>query len=214
MEAWIQETLAQYAFQPWLVYGTICSFMLASAFGLPIPEEVVLLSAGLVGYAALHPATVIPPGASVVNVYTLATVSFVAVLVADFLIFSIGRRFGPRALRNRFFSRLLDEEKLVRTETWMKRYGYWTVILFRFTPGVRFPGHLMCGALGLSRGKFIAVDMFAAGISVPTQVLLVAFYGDQIIKYLQKFKIAIFVALALAVIGLIAHKLLARRQKA
>ena len=43
------EFFAAYAYQPMLVYSFIVLFMTASSFGLPIPEEMTLVSAGLVG---------------------------------------------------------------------------------------------------------------------------------------------------------------------
>lgn len=210
MEEFISQIFAQYAYSPFLVYGAICAFMLMSAFGLPIPEEVVLVSAGFIGYMALNPAEYPPPypGAHGVNVYVLAAVAFVAVLGADFLIYYIGKRLGPRLFRQSWFQRMVSDKSLVRVQRWMRAYGYWTVILFRFTPGVRFPGHLTCGAMGLSPWKFISVDAIAAGFSVPTQVLLVSFYGQYILQYFTKFKIFFFSALGVAFVLFVVHKII------
>lgn len=198
MEALVHEVFAEYATQPWLVYGAICLFMLMSAFGLPIPEEVVLVSAGLIGYVALKNPS-IDPNASVVNVYILATVALFAVLGADFLIYSIGKRLGPKLFRTRRFSRMVSEKSLEKIQRWMWDYGSLTVVVFRFTPGVRFPGHLMCGAMGIPAWKFLAIDWIAAGLSVPTQVMLVAFYGEFILQYFTRFKIVVFSGLAIFV---------------
>ncbi len=202
MEQTISEVFSQYAYSPWLVYGAICLFMLLSAFGLPLPEELVLISAGFVGYMSLNPELYPPPSADAksVNVYVLAAVSFFAVIGADFLIYYIGRWIGPPLFKRRWFTRLVSEANLEKIRGWMHKWGYWAVILFRFTPGVRFPGHLMCGAMGLSRWKFIAIDSIAAGLSVPTQVLLVSFYGEYILKYFKQFKIYV---ISIAITGVI-----------
>lgn len=209
----ISDVFALYAYSPWLVYGAVCLFMLLSAFGMPIPEEVVLLSAGFVGNMALHPDQYPPPspGAESVNPYVLATVVFFAVLGADFLIYSLGRKFGPRLFRMRFFSRMVNDQALNTIQKWTKKYGYWAVFIFRFTPGVRFPGHLMCGAMGLSPVKFLAVDTVAAGFSVPTQVLLISFYGEVILGYLKPFKVYLFSAMAIGLIGFLTYKFVLQR---
>lgn len=214
MEAAISEILSQYAYSPWLVYGAICGFMLLSAFGLPIPEEVVLVSAGFVGYMSLNPATFPPPypGAQSVNVYILSAVAFFAVMGADYLIYHLGRHFGPKLFKMRFFSRMVSDDALTKIQRWTKRYGYWAVFIFRFTPGVRFPGHLMCGAMGLSPWRFIGVDALAAGISVPTQVLLVSFYGEYILQYLSRFKIALFSVMGAALVIFIVYKFVQKRK--
>lgn len=202
MEQFIIETLTHYAYSPWLVYGAIWAFMIMSAFGLPIPEEVILVSSGLVGHMSLNPATYPPPypGAESVNVYVLAAMAFAAVIGSDYLIYFLGEKFGPRLFKMRWFSRMVSEASLEKIQRWTRKYGYWAVIIFRFTPGVRFPGHLMCGAMGLSRWKFLAVDTIAAGLSVPTQVLLVSFYGEYILKYFGKFKLYLFSALGIALV--------------
>ncbi len=201
MEEFVREFFSAYVYYPYSIYGGILLFMLASGFGLPIPEEVVLVSAGIIGYLSLNPSDALPPpypGAPTVDVYVLAAVALFSVLFADFLIYTLGKRFGPRFFRTKFFSRLMTPERMSRAQSWVKKYGYFTVFIFRFTPGVRFPGHLMCGAMGLSPYKFVAVDSFAALISVPTQVLLVSFYGEAILHYMKEFKIILFSLFAIA----------------
>lgn len=211
MEQLVHEIFGQFAHQPFIVYASVCGFMVLSAFGLPIPEEVVLISSGLIAFVALkNPPT--DPNIAVVNVYVLAAVAFVAVMGSDYLIYCLGRWGGPKLFRSRWFSRLVSEASVSRIQRWMRKYGAWTVIVFRFTPGVRFPGHLMCGAMGLPTWKFLSIDWIAAGISVPTQVLLVAFYGEYILQYFTQFKVVFFSALALVVTVILVNKYLARRR--
>lgn len=187
--------------------------MLLSAFGLPIPEEIVLISAGFVGHMALHPADYPPPypGAPSVNIYVLAFVSFVAVMGSDFLIYVLGKKFGPRMFKMKWFARLISENALDRIQRWTRKYGAWAVFAFRFTPGVRFPGHLMCGAMGLSPWRFVGVDMIAAGISVPTQILLVSLYGETILRYFGQFKLYLFSTFGVLLIAFLIYKVIQRR---
>lgn len=212
MEQLINDFFAQYAYQPWLVYGGIVLFMAASAFGLPLPEEVVLISAGLIGAKAMNPELYPPPtpDASRVNPYLLAVVALLAVMGSDYLIYWIGKRAGPRLFRTKFFSRFLTPATTERIKRWVNKYGYWAVILFRFTPGVRFPGHLMCGAMGLSAWKFAAVDFIAAGLSVPTQILLLCFYGEEILGHLRRYKLMALSILAAFLAVWIVRKLIDR----
>ncbi len=189
--------------------------MILSAFGLPLPEEVVLVSAGLVGYTSLHPDKFPPPfpGAPVVNVYILAAASFVSVVLSDYLIYFLGQRYGKRILRGKFFSRLINSRRLGKIEDWVKAYGYFACVIFRFTPGIRFPGHLMCGAMGLNTLAYLAVDSTAALISAPTQVLLAAFYGNEILHYLKEFKICVIVAGVIVLSYIYIKKVRERKQE-
>jgi membrane protein DedA with SNARE-associated domain len=213
MEHIITELFSQYAYSPLLVYSAICVFMILSAFGMPIPEEIVLISAGFVGHMALHPADYPPPypGAPSVNIYVLAAVSFFAVMGSDFLIYVLGKRFGPRMFKMKWFARLISESALERIQRWTRKYGAWAVFAFRFTPGVRFPGHLMCGAMGLSPWRFVGVDMVAAGLSVPTQVLLVSLYGETILRYFGQFKLYLFSTMGVLLLAFLIYKFFQRR---
>src|SRR5690606_8730374 len=129
------------AYQPYFVYGFIVLFMTASSFGLPIPEEMTLVSAGLVAYMANHPAKFPPPypGAEGVNLYVLCTVCFIAVLGSDVLIYFLGKIFGRRKVQTKFFKKQIGDERFNKINAIFLKYRYWACGLFRFTPGVRFP---------------------------------------------------------------------------
>ena len=199
-EADLLNWFTQYAYQAWLIYLGIFVLMMASGFGLPIPEEVTLISAGLVCYVASRPDLFPPPpeGSSPVNPYITAGVAFFSVVFADCLVFFLGKFFGGRILRASYMARYRG--RMEKVGEWTKKYGMWAAGAFRFTPGLRFPGHFACGMMGLSVTKFVAVDASAAAISVPTQVLLVAFYGETILIYFKQFKL---VVLALVGLGLL-----------
>ena len=212
----IIEFFASYAYEPMFVYGFVVLFMALSSFGMPIPEEVTLVSAGLVAYMAGNPAEFPPPSpdAEGVNLWVLTTICFVAVICSDVLIYTLGRVFGRRLVKTKFFRRFLSPKKLAKIERKFKKYKYLASGVFRFTPGVRFPGHLSCGMLGVPLGVFMLVDGAAALLSVPTQVLLVAHFGDVIIDQLTRFKLIIgAVVLAIFLIWLIRKVILYRAAK-
>jgi membrane protein DedA with SNARE-associated domain len=191
--------LAQYAYQPEWVYVAVIGMMLASAFGFPLPEEVTLLSVGVLAFMGTRPDLFPPPEghSTPINVHHAALVAFTAVVLSDSLIYTLGRLWGRKLLYHERMRRLVSVESLKKVEERTKRYGMVAVFAFRFTPGVRFPGHLACGAMKLEYWKFLLVDCFAAIISVPTQIYLVAIYGEPIIKFLKEVKIVVFILIAL-----------------
>lgn len=194
---------SQYAYQPYYVYGFITLFMFASSFGFPVPEELVLVTSGLVAYMAHNPDKFPPPypGAESVNVYTLCIVCFLVVFMSDFIVYLIGKFFGGRIIKTRFFQKQVAGKGFDTINSWFQKYGGLACGFFRFTPGLRFPGHMSCGLLGIPVWKFIAIDGIAALISVPTQVYFVATYGEIILSKITEFKK--YVALGLLIIGLI-----------
>lgn len=198
--------LSQFAFQPGMVYTALVAMMLLSAVGLPIPEEVTLLSTGLLAFMGANPQLFPPPtpDAAVVNPTEAAIVATLAVFFSDFLIYTIGRVWGRKLLRHPRMSKLVPEALLHKAEEFTRKYGALATGVFRFTPGVRFPGHLLCGMLKFSPWKFALIDGVAVMISVPTQVLLLAHYGEPILKVLKQFKLVVLGVIGVALIALIA----------
>jgi membrane protein DedA with SNARE-associated domain len=208
--------LVEYAYQPGMVYTLVSFIMMASAFGFPLPEEVTILSVGFLAYMAAHPATFPPPypGAQGIDVYEAAIVCFIAIIVSDLIVYILGRKYGPRLMKWRFIQRLITPEALKKIESWTARYGMWAAAVFRFTPGLRFPGFWTCGMAGLSPWRFLMADGGAALISVPTQVILVATYGESIFGFLKQMKVVIFSTLGLFVFLYFLRRFLQmRRQK-
>lgn len=207
--------LVQYAYQPGIVYTIVALIMLASAFGFPLPEEVTILSVGILVYMASHPIDFPPPypGATGMGVYEAAVVCFVAVIFSDFVVYILGKKYGPRLMKWRFIKRLITPEALKKIESWTARYGMWAAAVFRFTPGLRFPGFWACGMAGLSPWRFFLADGGAALISVPTQVILVATYGESIFGFLKQMKVVIFSLLAFAVMLYFLRRFLQMRRQ-
>ncbi|NJL24196.1 MAG: DedA family protein [Calothrix sp. SM1_5_4] len=193
----------EYAYEPVLVYTFILVMLTASSFGLPIPEEVTLLSAGTVGYFAQNPDLYPPPyeGAKPINPWILAAVCFWAVFLSDLLIYWIGRWGRSHIQKTPRFQKILEMNAFKKAEQLIQRYGPLMAGVFRFTPGLRFPGHMACGMLGLPSWKFGLIDGLAALLTVPTQVLLVVYYGDEILGWIKRFKIA-FVIVLVVILGI------------
>lgn len=207
--------LSQFAFQPGLIYTALVSMMLLSAFGLPIPEELTLLSVGLLAFMGANPDLFPPPypGAPIVHPTEAAIVATLAVFSADFLVYTIGRIGGRKLIQHPRLSRFFPPAMLAKAETFIQKYGALATGIFRFTPGVRFPGHLLCGMLKFPAWKFASVDAVAVMISVPTQVLLLAHYGEPILNNLRQFKTVVFSLLGLALVGFVIYRWRQKRRE-
>jgi membrane protein DedA with SNARE-associated domain len=210
------EFFSAYAYQPTVVYGFIILFMTASSFGLPIPEEMTLVSAGLVAFMAANPDKFPPPtpGAEGVNLVTLCIVCFVAVLFSDLLIYFLGKTFGQRIVKSKFVSKKIGAERFDKINGLFDKYSHWACGIFRFTPGVRFPGHLSCGIMNVPLWKFILVDGTAALISVPTQVYFVATYGEVILDKIKEFKLILLGVIVVVILVWLIKRLLTKKKNA
>ena len=205
--------LAPYAYEPALIYTFLIVMMLLSSVGLPFPEEATLVSVGILAYMGMNPDQYPPPfpNAPHVHPHTAAIVAFFAVFFSDTLIYTIGRIFGRRIFEWKPIKSVLSEESRQKIEDWTQKYGAYACGIFRFTPGLRFPGHIACGMLKFPLWKFALIDGIAALISVPTQILLLAYYGETILKFIKQFKIVLLVLLVVVVIYLLYKKYFAKK---
>jgi membrane protein DedA with SNARE-associated domain len=201
MEQMAIELLQSVAHSPFLVFSVLFLIMYASSFGLPIPEEITLLTLGFLVWLGNNPdpvtGVVTPNG---INIHLAAWLAFIAVFSSDVIVYELGRKFGAKILTLPVLNKLAQPVMLEKVNQWMNRWGFWSAGVFRFTPGIRFPGHLSCGMLGVSRTKFVLVDGTAALVSVPTQVYLVGIYGKDIIDLIKKYQPWVIAALLVGVV--------------
>lgn len=201
MEQMAIELLQSVAHSPFLVFSMLFLIMYASSFGLPIPEEITLLTLGFLVWLGNNPdpvtGVVTPNG---INIHLAAWLAFIAVFSSDLIVYELGRKFGAKILTLPVLNKLAQPGMLEKVNQWMNRWGFWSAGVFRFTPGIRFPGHLSCGMLGVSRTKFVLVDGLAALVSVPTQVYLVGTYGKDIIDLIKKYQPWVIAALLVGVV--------------
>ncbi len=201
---------------PWKAYGLMAFLLVTAAFGQPLPEEFSVVVAGLLSYMVKHPGEFPPPpdsGAIGVNAHVSSIVCLASIMGSDLLIFWLGRRFGPRVLQWKLVRKFLSADRLERVCDVVRKWGYLGAALFRFTPGLRFPGHFSCGMLGLSAAKFTLADGLMALITVPGQIYLIAAFGHVVIGGLRLFN-GVLAVFAIAVLVAILARLLWRRRRA
>ncbi|HVB39155.1 MAG TPA: DedA family protein [Vicinamibacterales bacterium] len=127
-------------------YGPIALFVLLmlGIFGLPVPDETLLVVAGtLVGKGELPLGWTF--GAAVAGSSIGISLSYL-----------VGRVLGPPAVRA--FGRLVhvSEQTLARIERWFERIGKWTLTFGYYVPGVRHITAIVAGASRLPAGIFMA----------------------------------------------------------
>lgn len=198
METKIFNFLANYAHEPFKLYSFILLFMLVAGMGVPIPEEIILIASGLIAYMAMHPE--LYPPQEVYNPVQLKTIMLwmpFCVVFADSVVYLLGRLYGKKILRAPFIKRFLPDEHMEKINNWFHKYSYFACGIFRFTPGIRFLGHIVCGMLRIPYLKFLLVNACIAYTSVPIQLHFIAKYGDVILGTIKKFKIVLLIIIFL-----------------
>ena len=173
-------------------YLGILLVLLLCGLGLPLPEDVPLLTGGWLCYKGLA------------NVWIMILVGLVGVLSGDFFLFWLGRRFGHQIMEHRLFRKLVNPSRLVKAERLFERHGFKIIFLGRFLPGLRPMLWVACGVSRVPAWVFATTNGAAACISVPTLVLLGKWFGHSIHKVQQDVRNVMYLILLIAVAAALA----------
>ena len=147
-------------------YPLLFAALLASGFGVPIPEDVPLMAAGV--WAAGGGLPVLPA--------SLACGIFV--LIRDGFMFWLGYRYGVELLDKPWARRIVRRSLVEKFRERVQRNEKAVVFSGRFMPGLRGPVFFAAGTARISPISFVVVDTFAALISVPVWVWLGFLFAD------------------------------------
>lgn len=132
-------------------YGYLGIFLalLASGMGLPIPEELPVIMAGiLVGHEDTQ-----------LKWYIMLPVAIVGVVMGDGILYSMGRFWGTWLLSRPWVQRrILSPEKRAQIEKNFHDRGIAVLLGARLLPGIRTPIFIMAGVVRLPLGRFLLAD--------------------------------------------------------
>jgi len=164
-----------------LGYAFVFGVLILCGFGLPMPEDVVLVTGGVLAWIAspLEQATL---GGMLRDrgLVIMVLVGLGGILGGDSVIYWAGRRFGRRVAEVWPFRRLITPPKLERVERLLRRRGNVVVMIARFLPGLRAPTYFTVGHSRLPFWEFLLFDGLAALVSAPLWVFLGFWFGDDI----------------------------------
>lgn len=147
--------------------------LILCGLGLPLPEDVILFSLGLMSYYGLAD----------LNVSII--ICLIGVLAGDFMIYGFGRKYGVRLLRQGVFVKILPPERMKIVQSLFHRWGNKMIFAARFMPGLRAPTYFTAGSLHLPFRVFVFYDGLAALLSVPLITGATYFFGDHIDRVIQ-----------------------------
>jgi membrane protein DedA with SNARE-associated domain len=137
-------------------YIGIFILLILGGIGLPFPEDATLLLSGVLAAQG-----VIRPVPAILVVYS-------GLLLTDFFLYMVGRRYGRRVVEHRKFHRIVSPENLSKIEEKFKVWGSWAIFFGRHVIGIRAQLFLVSGVMRIPAIKFLLVDavsaMFTIGI--------------------------------------------------
>jgi membrane protein DedA with SNARE-associated domain len=187
-------------------YAFVFTILVLCGFGLPMPEDVVLATGGVLAWLAsdlqeVTFSTMIRDRGLV----TMVIVGLAGILVGDTVIFLAGRRFGHRVADIAPLRRIVTPAKLEAVEKQIRRRGNLVVIVARFLPGLRAPTFFTVGHAKMPLWEFLLFDGVAALLSAPLWVCLGFWLGSDLQKLAReasRFSHYILLAVALVLFAL------------
>ena len=190
-------------------YVAVFTVLLLCGFGLPMPEDVILATGGVLAWLARdRPVTSFAAMFRDTGLLTMIVVGLAGILVGDSIIFLAGRRFGHRVADFRPLRRIITPAKLERVEKELRRRGNVLVMLARFLPGLRTPTFFVVGHARLPYWEFFLFDGAAALVSAPLWVCLGFWFGSDIqqaARHASEFSHYILIAAGVATAAYVAR---------
>jgi membrane protein DedA with SNARE-associated domain len=171
----------------WTYLGVFAA-LLAAGLGFPIPEEIPIVTAGVlasqgsgdlptyadvISLVAANPAANFPasipwgamtqerlftPDSFRVRWWLLLPVCILGVVVSDGLLYGLGRFFGPKLLERRLIQRVIPPDKRERIERNFHQYGIKILLIARLLPGIRAGIFIIAGVMRLPYKSFLLAD--------------------------------------------------------
>jgi membrane protein DedA with SNARE-associated domain len=186
---------------PLAVYLVVGGVVGVESLGVPLPGEIVLVSAALM--SSHHDLAVNPIG--------IGIAAIIGAVVGDSIGYSIGRRFGMPLFDKlgRRFPKHFGPGHVMLAELLFNRWGVRAVFFGRFIALLRIFAGPLAGALKMHYPRFLAANVSGAICWAGGTTALVYFAGMAAERWLERFS---WIALVVAVVaGLIAAILLRER---
>lgn len=153
-------------------YLGIIIILLLTGCGLPVPEEIPIVIAGVVS----------SQGELVPHWAFLACL--VGALLGDSAMYAIGYHFGHSlVLKHPRFGKFVGAQREEYFEKAIQKHSFKVLLLARFMVGVRGPVYLAAGVVRMPFRRFILCDLVAATLVVGTFFGLSFYYGAAITEF-------------------------------
>jgi len=177
--------------------------LMAAGFGLPLPEDIPLVLAGVIVRQA-HDDAIRP-------LILMMCTGMIGVIVGDSALFWMGRLYGQSILNRRWIQRFAKPWLVEKARNKFENHGAKILFAARFMPGLRAIMFLIAGTFRLPYWKLLAFDGSAAIISVPAWIWAGWYFPTKIQSIFSNAKVATYVvfgtlALALIIWGIYEYK--------
>lgn len=178
-------------------YLGIIVFLVLTGCGMPIPEEVAIVVAGVLSAEGhLHP------------IFALVA-CLVGAVIGDSVMYAIGYRWGHSLLGSHpRLAKLLHADYQPAIEEAVERHSFKVLLMSRFLVGVRGPVYVSAGAIRMPYRRFLLIDLIGASFVVTTVFSLAFFFGDNVVHWVRDAELTATVAVlvGIAIVGFVLYR--------
>lgn len=138
-------------------YLGLLGVLVVASLGIPIPEDIPLIAAGVI--LKLH-----PESATWIGAFATA---MVGIMSGDLVLYTVGRWWGKDVVNHSSVNWIITPARFTRACDSFRRWGVWFVFFGRFVMGVRAVMCLTAGATRYPYWRFFLADFAGAVICVP-----------------------------------------------
>lgn len=183
-------------------YFGIILVLILTGTGLPLPEEVPIIAAGIAS------------SVGTLNPWWAFLSCIVGALLGDAVLYAIGYHFGHSlVVRHPRFAHLVHAEYEAKIEEMIRRHGLKVFFLARFMVGIRAPVYLTAGILRMSFRRFMLIDAFCATAVVGLFFGLSYAYGERVTGWIRDSEIGLTVAAVTIGLGVVCFFLVRRYRR-
>lgn len=207
-------------------YAGVLAALVGSGFGLPIPEEIPVVTAGAMvghdandvayhdvvagalggGYLAYDP----PSPRGTTRWWIMLPLIIAGAVAGDSVLYLVGRKFGGRLVKNSWVQRrVLPPEKRAEIEANFHKNGIMILLGARLTPGIRTPVFIMAGLLRMPMSRFLLADFLYAVPGISFLFWLAYLFTDQFVAAVhavERHRSQAIVAVLAAVAGVVVYR--------
>jgi len=176
----------------WFIFG----LLMLAGLNIPISEDILVIISGVLA------STFIPE-----NTWKLFVAVFLGAYLSDWVVYWLGRLWGPHLWRIRWFARLFKPKRLEQIKQYYEKYGVLTLLVGRFIPfGFRNCLFATAGMGKMRFTKFLIADGIAC-LLLNAALFSIAYFCGKNCSYLVRYlNITIFATFVIALIALFWYK--------
>ena len=154
-------------------YVGLFTLLILGGVGLPFPEDATLILCGF-----LISNEIVKPVPAILSAYA-------GLLLADFILYLFGRKYGRMIVTNKRFHKIISPERLMSIEERFNKRGSLVILFGRHLWGFRAQLFIVSGVMRMPALKFILVDAFT---SIFTMALMIGagYVGGNSLQVLRK----------------------------